>query len=210
MSEVLIPKTFMKKISELKSNPVNVKQHSEEQINDLVILIAGGKLKNGKQFKGIGFKDPVVIDDQDVIWAGHGRIMAAKKIGMLEVPCVLLGDLTDIEKQMFLIMDNKINESPWEYLNFKTVFDAVSPALSEVFQSDFSELIEYSTRPNPDEWAQAFSNEGEVEADSVQITFNIPIEKETKFREYLKSVDERSKDTALMKMYQFCKKNMKS
>jgi len=199
MSEIQFPDAFMKQVSQLKSNPVNVKQHPEEQIHDLMELI-----------KMVGFKDPIVIDKTDTIWAGHGRLIAAKKLGMKEVKCIYMENLTETEKKVFLLMDNRINESPWEFSNFKTIFDEISPALSDTFVTNFDDLIEFSSKPNPEDWANAFKNEDDVLPDSIQMTFNIPVGKVVRFKEYLKKWDEKNKDNALMKMYQFCKKNMKS
>jgi hypothetical protein len=156
----------------------------------------------------VGFKDPIVLDKDNVIWAGHGRLEAAKRLDMKEVKCMHLEDLTETQKKIFMLMDNKINESPWDYDRFKEVFDAVSPTLADDFSMNFEELIEYSTRPDPKDWAEAFKNET-VLSDSIQITFNVPVEHETAFKEYLKTVDPKSKDNALMKMYKYCQKNMK-
>lgn len=183
----------------LKIHAKNVKFHDEKQLHDLGVL-----------YELIGFTDPIIVDNDNLVWAGNGSLLEALKKNMPLVPIIYMPDAwTEQQKQIFMLMDNKITESPWDFKTFKPIFDAVSPALSNSFSADFSDLIEFSTRPNPEEWANAFKNEGEVVEDSIQITFNIPIEKEVKFREYLKKTDEHSKDKALMKMYQFCKKNMK-
>ena len=197
--KIQIPKPIMVDPKKLKLNPKNVKRHDEKQLHDLGVL-----------YEMIGFTDPIIADKKNVVWAGNGSLLEALEKNMSEVPVIYIPDeWTDQQKKIFMLMDNKITESPWNFATFKPIFDAVSPALSTSFQADFSELIEFSTRPNPEDWAKAFDNEGLVDPDSIQITFNIPIEKEERFRSYLKKVDEHSKDNALMKMYQFCKKNMK-
>ena len=197
--KIQIPKPIMVDPKKLKLNPKNVKRHDEKQLHDLGVL-----------YEMIGFTDPIIADKKNVVWAGNGSLLEALEKNMSEVPVIYTPDeWTDQQKKIFMLMDNKITESPWNFATFKPIFDAVSPALSTSFQADFSELIEFSTRPNPEDWAKAFDNEGLVDPDSIQITFNIPIEKEERFRSYLIKVDEHSKDTALMKMYQFCKKNMK-
>ena len=193
--KIQIPKPVMVDPKLLKLNPNNVKRHDEKQLHDLGVL-----------YEMIGFTDPIIADKKNVVWAGNGSLLEALEKNMSEVPVIYIPDeWTDQQKKIFMLMDNKITESPWNFATFKPIFDAVSPALSTSFQADFSELIEFSTRPNPEDWAKAFDNEGLVDPDSIQITFNIPIEKEERFRSYLKKVDEHSKDNALMKMYQFCK-----
>lgn len=197
--KIQIPKPVMINPKLLKMHPANVKIHDEKQLHNLGVL-----------YEMIGFTDPIIVDNNNVVWAGNGALQAALEKNLELIPIIYMPDAWTVEqKRVFMLMDNKITESPWDFDNFKPIFDAVSPALSTFFQADFSDLIEFSTKPNPEDWANAFKNEGEVEADSVQITFNIPVEKEQKFREYLKKIDEHSKDNALMKMYQFCKKNMK-
>lgn len=183
----------------LKMHTANVKRHDEKQLHDLGVL-----------YEWIGFTDPIIADKKNIVWAGNGSLQEALEKNMEEVPVVYMPDeWSEEQKKIFMLMDNRITESPWDFASFKPVFDAVSPALSEQFQSDFSELIEFSSRPNPEDWANAFKNEDDILPDSIQMTFNIPVQKVVRFKEFLKICDEKSKDNALMKMYQYCKKNMK-
>ena len=57
-----------------------------------------------------GFKNPVIIDKDGVIVAGHTRYKAAKKLGIVEIPCVSADDLTDEQIKAFRIADNKTAE----------------------------------------------------------------------------------------------------
>jgi hypothetical protein len=75
----------------------NSRTHSAEQ----VAQIAGS-------IKEFGFTNPVLIDADGGIIAGHGRVMAARKLGLTEVPCIRLGYLTDAQKRAYVIADNKL------------------------------------------------------------------------------------------------------
>lgn len=103
-------------IDKLKPQSKNVKIHSKEQIEALAKIISNPK---------IGFNQPIVIDKKNNIWAGHGRLVAAKKLGMKEVPVVYLGDLTEDEKKAYMIMENRINESPWNKENLEIILDEI-------------------------------------------------------------------------------------
>lgn len=120
----------MVEVSKLKSNPTNVKHHPEDQVHDLMELI-----------KLVGFKDPVVIDKQDVIWAGHGRLEAAIKLEMTSVPCIYLENLNEHQKKMFMLMDNKVNESPWNKENVAIVFESIDPVYFKPFEMKFEDSL---------------------------------------------------------------------
>ena len=55
-----------------------------------------------------GFTNPVLIDGEGGIIAGHGRVMAARKLGMADVPCIRLAHLSDAQKRAYIIADNKL------------------------------------------------------------------------------------------------------
>ena len=75
----------------------NTRTHSPEQ----VAQIAGS-------IREFGFTNPVLIDAQNGIIAGHGRVMAASKLGLDKVPCIRLAHLTDTQKRAYIIADNKL------------------------------------------------------------------------------------------------------
>ena len=75
----------------------NSRTHSDAQIAQIAASI-----------KEFGFVNPVLIDDQDGIIAGHGRVMAARKLGIDEVPCIRLSHLTENQKRAYVIADNKL------------------------------------------------------------------------------------------------------
>lgn len=58
--------------------------------------------------KEFGFTNPILIDEQNGIIAGHGRLLAARKLQLTEVPCIRLSHLTDAQKRAYVIADNKL------------------------------------------------------------------------------------------------------
>ena len=75
----------------------NARTHSEEQ----VAQIAGS-------IREFGFTNPVLIDGEGGIIAGHGRVMAARKLGLADVPCIRLSHLTEAQRRAYIIADNKL------------------------------------------------------------------------------------------------------
>lgn len=75
----------------------NSRTHSDEQVTQIASSI-----------KEFGFTNPVLIDGDGGIIAGHGRVMAAKKLGIEEVPCIELSHLTDAQRRAYVIADNKL------------------------------------------------------------------------------------------------------
>ena len=119
---VKIPAPGLIDISSVKLHPTNVKQHPESQIKNLVQLI-----------KWVGFKDPIVLDKDDMCRAGHGRIIAAQQLGMKQVPYVRLEGLTKKQMDLFIYMDNQINESPWIKENVQLVLQDIPMQDLEMF-----------------------------------------------------------------------------
>ena len=69
-----------------------------------------------KSIKEFGFKNPIILDKEHVIIAGHTRYRAARQLGLTEVPCVIAGDLTPEQVKAFRIADNKTAEiAEWNY-----------------------------------------------------------------------------------------------
>lgn len=75
----------------------NSRTHSDEQVAQVAASI-----------REFGFTNPVLIDGEGGIIAGHGRVMAARKLGMADVPCIRLAHLTDAQKRAYIIADNKL------------------------------------------------------------------------------------------------------
>ena len=97
-------KVEYKNIKELIPYCNNSRTHSDEQV-----------LQIASSIKEFGFTNPVLIDGQGGIIAGHGRIMAAQKLKMDEVPTITLSDLSEAQKKAYIIADNKLAlNSGWD------------------------------------------------------------------------------------------------
>ena len=72
--------------------------------------------KVANSIKEFGFKVPVILDKDNIIVAGHTRILAAKKLNIEEIPCIIADDLTDEQIKAFRLADNKVGElSVWDF-----------------------------------------------------------------------------------------------
>lgn len=91
-------------IKELKPYKKNAKKHPKEQVERIANSI-----------KEFGFTQPVVIDSNNCVVAGHGRILGAKKAGLTQVPTVMLESLTEEQIKAYRLVDNKLNESDWDF-----------------------------------------------------------------------------------------------
>ena len=78
----------------------NSRTHSPEQVAQIAASI-----------KEFGFTNPVLIDANNTLIAGHGRVMAAQSIGLLTVPAIRLAHLTDAQRRAYVIADNKLAEN---------------------------------------------------------------------------------------------------
>lgn len=88
-----------RKIVELKPDPQNARIHKPEQIR----LLA-------KSIQAFGFNVPVLIDGNDKVLAGHGRLLACQKLGITEVPTISLAHLSAEQAKAFMIADNRLTE----------------------------------------------------------------------------------------------------
>lgn len=126
----------MKRLSELTPYDKNAKKHDEKQIANVANSI-----------KRFGWQQPIVIDENGVIVIGHCRALAAKKLGLKEVPVTVASGLTDEEIKELRIADNKTNESPWDlgllaediegldFEGFEFVFDDVETGGGETTEN---------------------------------------------------------------------------
>ncbi len=105
-------------IEKLRPFVANARTHSEWQIEQICASI-----------REFGFTNPVLIDGNDGIIAGHGRVMAAGKMGMENVPCIRLGHLSEAQRRAYVIADNKLAlNAGWD----ETLLAAELAALKEM------------------------------------------------------------------------------
>ena len=86
-----------RQLSELKPYANNARIHSEQQIQQIVSSI-----------KEFGFTNPILIDENNSVIAGHGRLSAAKIIGLEHIPTITIPGLSYEQKMAYIILDNKI------------------------------------------------------------------------------------------------------
>lgn len=131
----------------------NAKKHDKRQINNVA-----------ESIKQYGFVQPIVIDRDGVIVIGHCRALAAKKLGMKEVPCVCVDDLTPEQVNALRLVDNKSNESDWD---FDLLADEISGLDLSSFDFDWGlpeiteEVIE-DEAPEVDEDAEPIAKLGDI------------------------------------------------
>lgn len=75
----------------------NARTHSDEQVEQIAASI-----------REFGFTNPILVDSADGIIAGHGRLMAAKRLGLDRVPVIVLDHLTDAQRRAYILADNKL------------------------------------------------------------------------------------------------------
>lgn len=106
-----------------------------------ILPYAKNPRKNEKSVKFVkesirqfGFKVPIIIDSKREIVCGHTRLLAAKSLGLSEVPCIVADDLTDEQIRAFRLADNKVGEfSDWD-------LDLLNNELSEIAEIDMGDF----------------------------------------------------------------------
>lgn len=140
----------------------NSRVHSDEQVNQIAASI-----------KEFGFLNPIIIDGDNGIIAGHGRVMAANKLGIKELPCVDASHLSEAQKKAYVIADNKIAlNSDWdnELLRIElNVLDEMGFDISLTGFSDF-ELREITLENG----AQEDGSTQEIDTDDYKMDHKCP------------------------------------
>ena len=99
--------------SELIPYANNSRKHSSEQVKQIA-----------KSISEFGFTQPILVDENNTVLAGHGRLLAAQSIGIKQVPVIILPSLTGNQKKAYVIADNKIAEnSEWDVDALKLELD---------------------------------------------------------------------------------------
>ena len=146
-----------KPVSDLIPYAANSRTHSDEQVTQIAASI-----------KEFGFNNPILIDKDNGIIAGHGRLQAAKKLDLDEVPTITLEHLSDAQRRAFVIADNKLAlNAGWD--------DVLLSAELERLDGDIDlGLLGF----NDQELAELFDNDGEGYIDGVKgqmsLDFGVP------------------------------------
>ena len=127
----------------------NARTHSESQIAQIAASI-----------KEFGFLSPILIAEDNTILAGHGRLAAARKLGLTKVPCVKESHLTETQRRAYIIADNKLS------LNAGWDEDILAIELSELQGADFDlDLLGF----DESELVSIFEDDKEVEDDDFDV-----------------------------------------
>ena len=127
------PEIEMLAVDRLVPYAKNAKKHDDRQ----VAAIAGS-------IREFGFTNPVLIDGQDGIIAGHGRVLAAQKLGLASVPCIRLAHLTDAQRRAYILADNRLAETGggWDAAMLAAEVEAIDWAELDAFKLDDMDLGE--------------------------------------------------------------------
>ena len=139
----------MKKI-EIKYIPIdNIKPYKNNpRLNEDAIPYVMNSIKE------FGFKNPIILDKNNIIVAGHTRLESAKRLDMKEVPVIYVDDLTDEQVKAFRLADNKVAEkSMWDYTKLDEELDNILDIDMSMFDFDI----------NTDDLELDYDNENEVE-----------------------------------------------
>jgi ParB-like chromosome segregation protein Spo0J len=151
-------------VSSLVPYERNVKKHDAAQIAKIVESI--------QQF---GWTQPVVIDEDNVIIAGHGRRLAALQLSIPEVPVVVVAGLSDAQKRALRLADNRTNEGGIDTLMFRDEIEGLEGLLTGIFDTkelefsaaDLGELNEAAFVPDVAEAVEAQEQAAHAKADEI-------------------------------------------
>jgi len=160
---------MMKTTTEMKLVPVaklvpyvnNARTHSPEQIN---------KLRSS--LREFGFINPVIIDRDFGVIAGHGRILAAKEEGITEVPCVFADHLTEAQKKAYILADNRMAmDAGWDEELLRVEIEALQ---AEAFDLALTGFDEKELSKLFDDGKEAEDDDFDVDAELQKPTFTKP------------------------------------
>lgn len=127
----------------------NSRTHSDEQVAQIAASI-----------KEFGFLSPVVVSEDNTILCGHGRVLAARKLGLKKVPCIKENYLTEAQKRAYIIADNKLS------LNAGWDMDLLAIEISELQCENFDiDLLGFDEK----ELSKIFDGGNEVKDDDFNV-----------------------------------------
>ena len=128
----------------------NARTHSEAQVE-----------KIANSIREFGFLNPVLIDKNDMIIAGHGRVLAAQKLGLKKVPCLRVEDLTETQIRAYILADNKLaEEAGWDEEILRTELQGLKDEGFDITLAGFSidditfEDVDFSNEDSDIEFAE--------------------------------------------------------
>lgn len=137
------------KVDDLIPYALNSRTHSETQVAQLAASI-----------REFGFTNPVLVDEQNNLIAGHGRLLAARKLGLDEVPAILVTGLDDRRRRALVIADNKLAlNAGWDEEALRVELEDLAADFSELMGFTDEELAELL---KGDEQTEGLTDEDEV------------------------------------------------
>lgn len=122
-------KVVYRDVSELIPYARNARTHSDEQIERIAASI-----------KEFGWTNPILIDGESGIIAGHGRVLAARKLGLERVPTIELSGLTEAQKRAYILTDNRLAlDAGWDEEMLKLEFAELEKEGFELSKTGFSD-----------------------------------------------------------------------
>jgi DNA modification methylase len=154
---VPIAQIEMAPIESLKPNSRNARTHSRRQIKAIT-----------KSIKAFGFLNPVLIGKDTTIIAGHGRVEAAKRLGLTEVPVLRIEHLSEDEKRAYVLADNKLALlAGWdneilaiELQHLTEIIDSIDIAVTGFEMPEIDLIIEGAKRASPEDTIEAIDRSG--------------------------------------------------
>lgn len=146
--------------------------------------------------KEFGFKVPIVVDKNNVIVAGHTRVLASKELGIKEVPCIVADDLTEEQVKAFRLVDNKVSEeSTWDFDKLDEELESITDIDMSLFDFEVDDLNDIDDLYNE-------LSEDKIETDKESITFVFTKEQARQINNYIK---DNGKDKIVELIYNFVK-----
>lgn len=142
----------------------NSRTHSDAQVSQVAASI-----------KEFGFTNPVLIDEQGGIVAGHGRVMAAKKLGLAEVPCIVLDGLSEAQKKAYIIADNKLAlNSGWDAETLKVEMERLSELGFDLSLTGFDDVELGNMFLDGEDLTEPDSSTKEIDTDEYEMSCICP------------------------------------
>jgi len=135
----------------------NAKEHPEEQVDQIAASIVE-----------FGFNDPLAVDNKNVIIEGHGRYLAAKKLGMDELPVIRLGHITEGQKKAYRLAHNKITlNSGFDFEILQAELLTIQEMGSDLALTGFSDLEIEDILKDPDFEPESSDGQGRLDEKSI-------------------------------------------